>query len=50
MYSIIMANLGRSTAFRYRDVFISIEGFNVVLYSTDWYSQQSYDLSSFKVD
>ena len=44
MYSIIMANLGRYTAFRYRDVFISIEGTCVTICDKHWYSQQSYPL------
>lgn len=43
-----MANLGRYTAFRYRDIFVSIEGWNVVLCSVDWYSQQTYNLSNLK--
>ena len=50
MYSIIMANLGRYTSFRYRDLFISIEDHVVVICDKYWYSQQRYELSSLKGD
>lgn len=48
MYSLIVDNLGRYTAFRYKDIFISIQGWTVVICNVGWYSQQSYDLSCMK--
>lgn len=45
-----MNNLGSYTTFRYRDVFISIENYNIVIRNVNWYSQQSYDLSCMKND
>ena len=50
MYQIIMDNLGRYTAFRYRDIFISIEAYKVVICNVGWYSQQTYDLTCMKND
>ena len=43
-----MYSVGSYRAFRYRDVFISIEGWKVVICNVNWYSQHSYDLSSLK--
>lgn len=48
MYSEIMNNLGRYTAFRCGDIFISIEDYNVVICNVNWCFQQTYDLSCMK--
>lgn len=36
MFEIIMSNIGRYTAFRYRDIFISIEDRKVVICNIYW--------------
>ena len=48
MFKVIVDNLGRYTAFRYRDVFVSIEDYYVVICDINWVEQNRFDLDCLK--